>query len=264
MSQNSPHGFFYPFVFPFYQKQWPVKTWWVAVLALIPILDLAILRGWRLALVRNMANSTDETVDDILPFADVITFFKHGCILWFMTGFYVIIPTIIIFSAGAGEFGNLIDALGCLWTGVFGTSEEFFLFTCIKEEAGDMLVRFTIEIIWLLVSTTLYRVAMIRYAISGKKRVFLNLPVNAFIALKHIKTFLTMWVFGFVLTAFFILLATLMTMTVVLTPLIPLVLLVVYYYATGYEFGHLAHDIAQHKKQKSEPVSETNAADELL
>ncbi|MFT7559751.1 MAG: hypothetical protein ACI93R_001666 [Flavobacteriales bacterium] len=246
--EDQGHGFFYPFVFPFYQKQWFGKTWWLAVLALIPIVDLILLKGWRFVLVQRMAVSEEQ----ILPNADIGAFFKYGCVLWFMSIVYLIIPTIIIFSFGAGELGNLFSALKCLWVSVFGSSADASLYRCLKTEAEELVTRVIIEFIWLIVAAPLYRVAMIRYAISGNKRVFLNLPVNAFIVLRHLKYFIMMWVFGLVMTAALVLVTMVMVATAVLIPLIPLVVLLVYYYTTGYEYGHLAHDLVELKKSSSD------------
>ena len=109
---------------------------------------------------------------------------------------------------------------------------------------GEMITRFVIEMVWLVISLPLYRIAMIRYALTGKKRVFLNLPYNGFLVLRFIKPVVMMWIFGIILTAMFTLMTLIMTSTVVLIPFIPLIILLVYYYSTGYEYGHLAHDIA--------------------
>jgi hypothetical protein len=113
------------------------------------------LRGCRLALVARMGNDEKE----ILPDAYVGTFFIKGCVLWFMTVFYMIIPTIIIFSFGAGEIGNLFATLGCFWTSMFGSETDPSLYMCLKAEASEMMLRITIEIVWLMVAGSLYRVA---------------------------------------------------------------------------------------------------------
>jgi len=219
-------------------------------LALIPIVDFILLRGWRLALVKRMATGEKEP----LPNADVISFFKYGCVLWFMTILYLIIPTIIIFSVGAGELGNLFAALNCLRVSVFSSGEGAGLVSCLQAEANELIIRFFIEAIWLVISTPLYRVAMIRYAITGKKRVFFNLPLNALIALQHFKTLFMMWVFGFFMVAILTLITLVFTSTFILIPLIPIVVLVTYYYATGYEYGHLAHTIVERKQTRSKPI----------
>jgi hypothetical protein len=257
MHDDKGHGFFYPFVFPFYQKNWPKKTWWLAVLALIPILDLAFLNGWRLILIKKMSAGDEE----ILPDPDVGTFFLKGCVIWFMTFVYLIIPTLIIFGFGAGEIGNLFSALGCFWTSIFGNAQDQGLYMCLKTEANEMMLRIVIEIIWLLVAGTLFRVAVIRYAITNKKSVFLNLPFNTFLALRHIKAFIMMTIFKWIMLAAFTLVAMLMAMTVVLIPFIPLVLLLVYYYTTGYEYGHLGHDIAHKMKQQQPSIEKVEHQD---
>lgn len=246
MSAEQDHGFFYPLIFPYKQKKWFAKTWWLIILTMIPIFDFVLLRGWRLILVRNMSKGEEE----ILPEPSIAAMIKYGLVLWLMTTFYVIIPTIIIFSVGAGELGNLFSALSCLWSSIFGSSDDPSLYMCLKSEAGEMVLRIIIEIIWLMVSGTLYRVAMIRYAITDKKRVFLSLPINAFLALRYIKSFIMMWVFGVLLVAALTLISMIFSATIVLTPFIPLVVLLVYYYSTGYEYGHLAHQMANTTNQK--------------
>lgn len=248
-------GFFYPLIFPFKEQGWFGRFWWLVLLTLIPILDFVLLRGWRLLLVKNMAMGKES----ILPTADIGNMFKYGLVLWLMTGFYVIIPTIIIFSVGAGELGNLIAAIGCIWNSVFGSEADIGLYPCLKAEAHDLAIRVSIEVVWLLVSGTLYRIAMIRYAITGKKRVFLNLPFNALLALRYLGTFIFMWLFGIVLAIFFFVLATAMSFTIVLAPFVPLVILLVYYYSTGYEFGALAY-----KMNRRKVVSGREGEDELL
>ncbi len=233
-------GIFTALIFPLFQKNWFSKTWWLVLLAMIPILDLVFLRGWRVQLVHNMAKG----YDDILPSPNIIKYFFNGLILWIMTGFYLVIPFIIIFLVGAGELGTFIDiskwAIDSL---VSSTAPEKTLSLILQESAVNYSIRITIAFLWLLVSMPIYRIGMIRFAITGRWSCFLNIPLNTFLVIKHIKHFILMWIFGFFLIVFLTIIYTILTATIVLAILAPLVVLMVYYGATGYEFGELGYTL---------------------
>jgi hypothetical protein len=198
-------------------------------------MDFIFLRGWRLALVRNMARS-EET---ILPAPKIGRLFIDGLLLWCITGIYLVVPTLIIFASGSGSLGDAFEAIQFIWSYLTETSTqpvEAFMTTQVK----SFIIRFAVEIIWITISAPIYRIGMIRYATTMKISSFFNIPFNAIIALRHIVTFIKMFIFNFIMLLFIALVIAISTATVILAPIAALLGLIIYYYSTGYEYGQLA------------------------
>jgi hypothetical protein len=171
---------------------------------------------------------------------------------------YLAIPVMLIAIFGLGGWGDFFRDIKYLvkltfdyiWSAQM-TTELYIriLWSFIKNEFVDGLLAFAIENIYLALYIPYYRVAMIRSAVT--KNVF----SSHFAVIKNLtfifRNFLSIaMVYLFVLfeglvaigvTIFF-------TMTVVLAPVIPVFLFYMYYWSTGYEYGHLAElMIAQEK-----------------
>ena len=238
MSKNN-HNFFYPLVFPFYQKKWLSRTWWLNLIAIIPIVDLIIFTGWRRKLIRNMAYNEEH----ILPKAELLSFFKHGIILWIVATLFLIIPMILIFTVGSGAGGSIIE-FGSWFVGLV-TQDPNTISTkeMLASQGNDFIIRVLIEIVWALVSIPILSTGLMRYAITEKIGTLFNLPVNTMYAIKYIGPHFMMWIFKFFLIIFVAVVTSLLISSVVLAILAPMFALSIYYWSTGYEFGHLAEKI---------------------
>lgn len=247
------HGYFYPLIFPFYQKNWVRKTWWLCLIAVVPMVDLILLSGWRLNLIKRIVRNENE----ILPTADIVSFFKGGLVLWLFGISYVLVPFLLIMSTGTGELGAIIEIVKWLANYLTGTENTLAWHELLNEQGTYFVIRTLIEIAWLLVSMPIYRMGMLRYAITGKVGCFINIPLNAYLALKYGWKIILMWVFGVFMVAFVMITTTILAATVIFAVLAPIFGLLVYYWATGYEYGHLAQEM-----KKTESSEELTAIEE--
>lgn len=238
MSSNN-YNFFYPLVFPFFQKKWFSKTWWLNLIALVPIVNLILFSGWRYHLIKNMV----EGEKDILPEAKIISFFKHGIILWCVAILYLIIPMLLIFSVGSGVGGSIME----FGTWVFGTATQdpntIATDKMLANQASDFAIRLTMEVIWLIVSIPILSTGLARYAITGKISTLLNVPANAMYAVKYMGAHIMMWIFKIFMIIFVGIITSLLVASVFLAIFAPMFGLCVYYWSTGFELGHLAERI---------------------
>jgi len=238
MSEHK-HSFFYPLVFPFFQERWFSRTWWLGLITMIPVFNLIMLSGWRFTLVRRMSQGEKE----ILPTSAVLSFLKYGLVLWAMGGVYVLVPILLVMATGSGEIGAIIEVVKWLFGTLSGAEGLISGSEMLTNFGIGLVIRTSIELVWLLVSMPIYRIAMIRYAINGRVGGFLNIPLNAAIAAKYSGRMIMMWVFGFFMVAFIAVTTVLLTATVVLAVIAPIFGVLVYYWSTGFEYGHLAHDM---------------------
>ncbi|WP_224996118.1 DUF4013 domain-containing protein [Cesiribacter sp. SM1] len=244
------HGlklYFYSFIFPFTQKDCIQKMWIFVIMAYLPVINLLLLRGWRFEFVHRLG----WHVENPLPRArDFFKFLSNGLLLWMLTFAYLMVPLALIALFGLGGWGELYRDLVYLveltFDFIFNTQLTLELYVrslwaFIKNEFIEQLLAFALENIYLVLYVPIYRVAMIRFAVT--KRLF-HSHLSIFKNLKFIfRNFLDlMLVYLFVLlngvVAFVATL--LLSMTVVLAPVIPVFVFFMYYWSSGYEYGHLA------------------------
>lgn len=257
MSSNN-HNFFYPLIFPFFQKKWFSKTWWLNLIALVPVVNLILFSGWRYHLIKNIV----EDEKDILPEARIISFFKHGVILWCVAILYLIIPMILIFSVGSGVGGSIME----LWAWAVGTATQdpntIATDEMLKNQSSDFAIRFAMEIIWVIVSIPILSTGLARYAITGKVSTLLNVPANAMYAVKYVGAHIMMWIFKIFMIIFVGIVTSLLVTSVFLAIFAPMFGLCVYYWSSGFELGHLAKrikfDMTKNNEGKDSPLMEND------
>ena len=235
-NHHDEHDFLAPLRYPFEQKDWLNRLWWLSILNFIPgpsILNLLILRGWRLEMIRRMAYNVPQP----LPDADVIKFLFTGLFLWIMTGLYALVPFILVTIFGVG---GIIDSIKDIFT--------WILLLCSFDLTGAMnfywselidgFVEVAINYSWVALSFPLYRAGMILYALTGKKRSFLHVGATALFIVRHFKEFIKIYLFTFV---FWFLMAVLVIITFSVGWIIVPTL---YYACTAAEYGFLARRLA--------------------
>jgi hypothetical protein len=136
------------------------------------------------------------------------------------------------------------------------TFSKFFslLGSFIVNELLEALYAFLIHNIWLVVYIPLYRVAMVRFALT--KNLLLShfsLLANLRFVFRNFIDIILLYVFmivgGFVTLAIDGLLA----MSVIGIPLIPIVTTYMYFWYTGYEYGMLGRKMAEQEKMELAP-----------
>lgn len=168
------------FSYIFDDEEWGSKVLLTAVLAMIPILNLAIY-GWVVELIRNMLDGYEHPMPDWSNFGEK---FQHG--LAYLVGSLVYnLPLIIImfpmmFVAAATE-NTALEGLGialmCLLTiGIF--------FYAIIANAGVFI-------------------GMIRYSLNPQMSSYLEIGQNLRIALRHTATLVTLLLFGLLVSIIF-------------------------------------------------------------
>lgn len=202
---------------------------------LIPVVNVIILRGWRVAVVRRMAWKRDASLPAFRP----LQFFLDGLFLWTLTSIYTVIPLILISLFGFGGIVALVKDMYTLALIVMGQTKITFT-DFVLSQLIDTIAGLGIEIVWIAVSLPLHRVAMMRFAITGRHRSFLQIYSNGRFLLQHFGEFVSIWVFSVVTGIIFSVVSASLTITIMGALLIPLVILPTYYWSSGYEYGELA------------------------
>lgn len=251
------HGFkayLYSFIYPFTQKDWPQKMWLFVVLSYIPVINIIIARGWRLEFVHRLGHGFERPLPG--P-RDVFKFFKNGLLLWLVTGFFLLLPVVIISKLGLGGFRefvrDIIQLLYLCWDLIRGNKSlsEFFaaLGSFTKNELLESFGAFMIENIYLIIYLPLYRIGMIRFALTK------NLLASLTAVGKNLRFIFNNFLEVVLLYAFFLLeflvvllVDFILALSVIGIPLIPIVTVYMYYWSTGYEYGHIARLMVEQEK----------------
>lgn len=238
---HDDHSFFGPVFFPFRYKGWLKKMWWIPILNYIPGINLILLRGWRLDYTRRIARDEENP----LPGFDLAQFFLSGSLLWCMTGLYSLVPIAMIAFFGVGGFGDLISDLGYFWDLLFTDKEVMPLGKFVVNEFRETLAALAIDSAWIVASFPLYRAAMVRYAVTGKLRSFLNVWGNGRFILKNPLKFAQVYMFSTVIIFLLSVGSSLLIATVVGAFLVPILVPGLYYWSTASEFGLLARHLVE-------------------
>jgi hypothetical protein len=233
------------FIFPFIQKDWIRKMWLFFTISYVPILDYIVIRGWRLQYVHNLGWKKENP----LPEPKLLfKFTKNGILLWIMTGVYLTIPFILLRVLGWDGFVDLLKDiwtfLGLIWNIIidgFNSSHYEELWKFIKTEFLHEILTLLVNTIFLIIYVPFYRIGMIRYALTNE---ILKSHLSIF---KNIK-FLVKNFFYIIMLYFLLLLKVIvilvvdivLTATVIGIILIPIATVYMFYWNTGFEYGHLA------------------------
>jgi hypothetical protein len=238
--QSYPEGV----IFPFQQSNWPAKLWWISLVNFVPILNVILMRGWRLNIVRRMGRRETNWLPDVHGIGNYLV---DGLVLWFMSGVYFI-PQIVLLSILGGDIiDNVLTILLWVYDNLF-TDKETISFATLAGDVGfGLLVRMILPGIYFFLSWPFYRAAMIRYSVSGNPLVFFDFVTNARIVFGNLSSILL--VFFLYLTTATILssLSGLLIATFIGSLVVPMVLLPMGYWVTGYLYGRLAMEVLNHE-----------------
>lgn len=243
VSQESheEHGLLQPLVWPFQSKEEFGRMWWLPLVDYIPIINLIVLRGWRLAAVRRMANGTRP----IAPSPDhILQFLGSGLLLWTMTGLYALVPLFIIAQLGLGGITDLIRDVVQFVRIVLGQSDQGLLDFLLGEVVDDLLAA-ALTLAWVPLSMPLYRAAMIRFAVTGNVAAFGDFPAALAFLFQNLGAFLKMLLVSFLIAGAVTVGGAILMLTGIGVIFVPLLTLPVYYWSTAYEYGELARLLAR-------------------
>lgn len=235
-TENFDNGYLYSFYFPLTIQGWFSKLWWVSLLLFMPFINVLLMRGWRLELMSRIARGD---TDPLPPASGIPKYLLKGMLLWTLTFSFTIIPMLIIVSLGIGE---IVDTLGDIYTFctiLIGASDTT-LTSFVVNEGFETIACACIAGLWGIVSSPLYRVGMIRHGISGQIRDFWNLPESVRFIIRHPWAILRLYTLSAVSWGGAIFLAGLLASTGFGALVAFLVLPVMYFSSTGYEYAQLA------------------------
>lgn len=252
---NEARAFVTAPVYPFLQKDWAAKMWIFAVLSYVPILNVIIARGWRMDYIRRLGWREDRA----LPAPrDWPTFLKNGILLWLSTGVFLLVPAVVLTIFG-------LDGLLDLWNDVMGLlsllsgyfllgalpTDEFLrlLWAFVLEELAATAIVFLVENIWLIIYIPIYRIGMIRFALTGNLfRSHLAVKKNLRFLFRNFVDILLMYAFNIFNVGLVLIVNVVLTATVVGVPLIPILLFFMPYWNSGYEYGLLARIMVEQEQ----------------
>ncbi len=241
-----PHQFNYleAIVFPFKQKNWLGKMWWLPIVPFFPPFSFFIMRGWRLDLVRRIGK---RNPDPLPNFGDIGRFFAEGILLWIMTGIYLLPLAVMLFLTSFSTLATVLEILGWVLERIF-TGNNTISFAVLLARIGfDRLfaaaVGGILPLLYVVLSYPFYRIAMIRYALGSNAFVFFDvvgnlrrIPGNAIMLLSLL--------FMEILTGtLFVTISGFIASSLVGLAIVPFVLAILFplqYSITGYLFGSLA------------------------
>ncbi|MEM9159498.1 MAG: DUF4013 domain-containing protein [Verrucomicrobiota bacterium] len=159
----------------FRDKDWGKRFWIVPLMAILPLINLILLRGWRFELTRRLMRREAPSLPE--P-SQLPVFFVSGLALWMMTAVYF------------------------LPHGIFGFVHFLHLSHLAEADSPRFWAEFLIvsAMAWLLWLFTwpFYRVAMLRFAASGSLLSFFLLPQNLFVIIRNVFGLLGLWLCFFV------------------------------------------------------------------
>jgi hypothetical protein len=252
-------------IYPFIQKDWPIKMWLFLLLSYVPFINVIVARGWR----KDYINRIGWKRKRVLPHPkDFFQFLVDGIVLWFTTGIYLLIPIILIAALGLGgwvDFWNDVKFVRDLTLDHFWLKEitwneyadDLWLF--VKNELWATFWVFLIENIYLVVYIPMYRIAMIRYALTGKLlKSHFSFWKNFKFLFRNLFDILLMYAFNIFNFILVIAVDVLFSFTGVGVFFIAVFTFFMPFWNTGYEYGFLARVMVEQEGLKEREVHKEN------
>lgn len=245
---NIVKGWFEGLIYPFKEEDWLSKMWVIPILGftVIPLIELIVLRGWRVELVRRIGLKEDYILPKI-SITHILRYFIHGLKLWMITGIYLTIPIIVFRLFGINPFRQLGYEIGNLfvelWNYMWGIGSGVSLLTLFWDSFWAITKELLIQNAWLLFYYPYYRTATIRYAITNRfRKSHLAFWSNIRFMIRNVKDFVVMLINQIIdkVILFFVT----AIINIILTPFIGVFALtfLIYadYWTSGYEYGMIA------------------------
>lgn len=241
-------------IYPFLQRDWPLKMWVFVLLSYIPFVNVIVARGWRKEYVHRISWGYDRALPNPIH---SFQFLLDGIKLWLVTGIYIGVPIIIIVLFGLDGvidlISDLLELIRLFFSYFFGsmTGSQFSgeLKAFIEEEFINKLYVFLIENIYLVIYVPMYRIAMIRYSITGRLiRSHMSFKKNVMFFKQHFWEIILIYVFNAFNFFLILVIDFFLMVTVIGSPLIPIVTFFVYFWVSGYEYGLLGRYMIREEK----------------
>lgn len=228
--------------FPFRRPDWLQRMWWLAFVDFIPVLNLILLRGWRLDVTRRIGYGNPQPIPEL---RDLGNFLGNGVILWFMTFLYHLPLFLVVFFFQRELPSTIWDIVVFLFKWMWGEEgESSGVFLKLLVQA---LGQAFIPTLFYLATWPLYRAAMLRFALTGSPGAFFRPFANLRLAVRHLNLFFLLFFFDLLSQTLLTVVGGALTAIGIGVFVIPMVLLPVYYWTTGHLYGRaasiLAHEI---------------------
>ena len=235
--QEGLNFFIYPYIFPFRQHEVVRRLWWLPLVAAIPLLNVLILSGWRMEIVRRVGQY-DST--ELPESSDFMIFIRNGGVLFLASLAYFIIPFFIITLITGSAFGFVWQFFGLIIQSVINPEPIFMITT---EHIVDWLSEHRFHAIWFAFALPCFRMALLRSARQDDWQPFLQIHKNMVLVMQHIGYYVGILVFTIFMIGLLWLICKLILVVNVFTWLAGIICLLVYYSTTGYLYGKLGREI---------------------
>ena len=225
----SPAGFGAAWGYLFRQPAALERLWVLPLIALIPLLNVIFLRGWRADVARHVARGEHPVLP---PISRIPIHLIHGLFLWAMTILFAL-PHLIVTAVHFVEFAAIAReaADGGDWLTPENVARVGF---ALALSAGMSIV------LW-----PLARIGYLRFVATGSPLAYLMVPQNLFAVLRHAGTLLMLFLKLFVTYLLFGALSFLLGLTGVGVFLVLLVVLPFSFAVTGHLYGQAAGKIGR-------------------
>ena len=226
--------------FPFRGSRGLARIWWMPFATLIPVFASMLLRGWRLDLIRRVSREDPEPLPDV---RDTGRFLANGAVLLVMAFLYNLPLTVFVLVFGFGKIAAALDVFWWALQNLFTEGAGTF-WAIVGGLVMELLVESIAPILFLVAVYPLYRMAVIRFALSGELRCFFQVFRNLRLCFRLMpEIFLVFFVDFIALRLLRWTARALITfgVGVVIAPLTT----ALYFWTTGHLFGQVAARVAQ-------------------
>ncbi len=240
-----PHQFNYleAIVFPFKQRNWIGKLWWLPLVTFIPPFSFILMRGWRLDLVRRIGRRNPDSLPGL---SDIARFFAEGILLYVMTALYLIPLGIFTVIAGASWIQTILEIGWWILQIIFDRNNAIPVGAFITQLGLGAILQLASPFVYLVLTYPFYRMSMVRYALGKNALVFFDIVGNAREIWKHPIMLTSLWFLEVLTATLFGLINGIVISTLVGVAIMPFVLALLFpmqYSITGYLFGSLAERV---------------------
>lgn len=234
---------------PFQRPDWPERMWWLPLIHFVPVFSFIMMRGWRLDVVRRIARNDSQPLPDMRDFG---RFFADGMILYAMTGLFLLPQILLLAFFGFQPIEVALTVI--FWVFQTFTGEAVSFGALLADLGISAMVSVILPLVYWLGTYPVYRVAMVRYAATGKVSVFFDVVNNLRIAAANFAPVMTLFIFEFLVTVAFGFLSGLVLSTIIGGIAVPLLLFPALYWTTAYLFGVFGLHVATPRAVQPQPA----------
>lgn len=237
-----PHQFNYleAIIFPFKQKNWVARMWWLPLITFIPPFSFIIMRGWRLDLVRRIGKRNPDPLPSL---NDIGRFFAEGILLYVMTAIYLIPLAVFTFVAGRSWIQTVLEIGFWLLQLIFDRNNAVSLGSFITQLGFGAIIQLASPFVYLVLTYPFYRMSMIRYALGKNAMVFFDVVGNAREIWRNPIMLMSLWFLEILTAMLFGVINGFIAGTLIGLPFVLAILFPLQYSVTGYLFGTLAERV---------------------